>query len=379
MTSAPFLTGSGGKEFKLMREHKPTVLFLVDRWSAGGILKHISDLCESFSGTGLNCIVAASLDPDVQPPANAEFYDLPLYSENNTKSFPGFWQSVLLLRKLLRSKRVDIIHMHNRYVTLLATLAGRGKDIGRVYTVHSTFHNLRFLPWYPQNIICLNEVGRRSFLRNYFLPQELNIAIVPNGIEIDTGVSNKLLQPQSSTFTFIGRLEKSKGIDLIVRAVAELRDTDIRILIVGSGSEEEALQMLSQNLGLGNRIEFLGYMNDPKVILDKSIALVLPAIGLEGFGYVVIEAFANRRAVIASDLDAFDDTVIDGVTGIRFETGNHLSLAKVLRSAMMRTEQVKVMGEKGFSLACEKFTKQQMVDATLEVYESSTSAGLTLL
>lgn len=372
------LTSCGGREFKLMREHNPTVLFLVDRWAAGGVLKHINDLCESFSAAGLDCIVAASLEPDVQPPANADFYNLPLYSENKTKSFSGFWQSVSLLRKLLRSKRVDIIHMHNRYVTLLAAIAARGKDIGRVFTVHNTFHNLRFLPWYPRNIICLNEVGKRDFLRNYFLPQGLNIAIVPNGIEIDPDVSNKLLQSRLSTFTYIGRLEKPKGIDLLIRAVAELGETDIHVLIVGSGSEEGSLRALSQNLGLGNRIEFLGYIDDPKEILDISIALVLPATSLEGFGYVVIEAFANHRAVIASDLGVFDDTVIDGVTGIRFETGNHLSLAEVLRSAMLRTEQLKAMGEKGFSLACEKFTKQQMVDATLEIYESSTSAGLTL-
>jgi len=348
----------------------------VDRWAAGGILKHINDLCESFKSKGLDCIVAAWLAPGEQLPLNAEFQNLPLYSKSGSKSFLGFWRSVSLLRAIVKSKRVEIVHMHNRYVTLLSAVAFRGRGLGRIFTVHNIFYNLRFLPWYPRNVICLNEVGKQDFLRNYFLPKKLEIAIVPNGIQINSAMPYESRRFQGSKFVYIGRLEKPKGLDVLIRAVAELGETDVHVSIVGSGSEEKALCALTKELGVDDKIEFLGYMDNPETVLDDSLALILPATSLEGFGYVVIEAFAHRCAVISSDLGVFDETVIDGVTGKRFKSGDYLSLANVMRSAMENKEKMVVMGNSGFSLACEKFTLEQMVNATFKVYCSSTKTAL---
>lgn len=362
---------------KKVTSRRPTVLLIVDRWVAGGISKHIEDLCESFAVKGLDCIVAAWLAPGEQPPADIDFHHLPLFNTNGRKTFLGFWRSQKSLRNLLVDKRVDIIHMHNRYVTMLAAVASRGLVLGRVYTLHNIFHDLRFLPWYPKNVICLNEAGRQAFLRNYFLPRELRVRVIPNGVDIESGRVSEFRHAKVATFAYVGRLEKPKGVDLLVRAVSALNEVDVRVLIAGSGKEEGALRALTHKLGLDGKIEFLGHVDNPDRILDESIALIMPATRLEGFGYVVIEAFARHRAVIASDLGAFDETVIDGVTGIRFKSDDHLSLADALRRAMDDAGELKTMGENGFLLVCEKFSRQRMVEATLDVYQSLLGSELS--
>jgi glycosyltransferase involved in cell wall biosynthesis len=364
-------------DLKRMCSELPTVLFLVNQWAPGGVSKHVDDLCHCFRERGLNCVVAAWHDPDQPPPEHAEFFDLPLYT-NGRKSILGFCRSVSILKSILADKQVVIIHTHSRYATLLAALACKGKTIGQVYTAHNIFTDLRYLPWYPQNVICLNEAGRKDFLKNRFLPANLKIEIVPNGVEVPPQRPVRASVPQSPRFTYIGRLEKQKGVDLLILAAGELRETDIQTAIVGSGAAEQNLRALARDLGLIGRVEFLGYLDNPGEVIEESTALVLPATMLEGFGYVVIEAFAKACPVIASDLEIFNETVIDGVTGLRFRNGDYLSLADAMRRAVSEKTAMEAMGANGYSLACEKFTVQQMAESTLNVYQSSIGSDISL-
>jgi len=371
------------------------VLFLVDRWVSGGVKKHIGDLCQGFSAKGVNCIIVGWLPKGEPPPEGIEFHFIPIYDDQGNKSIPGFFKSVVYVRKLLKNRTINILHLHSRYLTPIVAASAKGLNCPTVYTAHNIFQDLRFLPWYPRNVICLNEVGKQAFLKNRCLPRNLKIGVVPNGIDVPTCSINQslakkpgVLEPQATdrpfsvttrvgkrdSFLFMGRLEKWKGVDLILRALAEVKDHDITIEIAGSGPEEQALHCLTQELGLGNRVRFLGWVENPNHLLDKATTLIVPSTGLEGFGYVVLEAFAREKPVIASDLGVFDETVIEGVTGLRFKSSNYFSLAKVLLQAKESPGELIDMGRNGFNLLTEKYTLDQMIEDTLKVYMASLGA-----
>jgi glycosyltransferase involved in cell wall biosynthesis len=352
----------------MVNDSPRTVLLLVDQWVPGGVMKHILDLNREFSKLGVKSTVTGWIPPGVPMPSNIHFHPLPLYAKNGKKSLSGLFKSVRILRKIVQSGAFGIVHLHSRYTTLLAAMAFAGINIKRIYTAHNTFENLRFLPWYPREVICLNQAGKKQFYQNFFLRKKTNITVIPNGIEISANPTMPFPEKPGYTFTYVGRLEPQKGGELIIRAIDRLADPDVHVKIVGSGSHECELRALAERLGVGNQVEFTGFLNDPESVLDDSVALILPAVQLEGFGYVILEAFARQRAVIASDLAVFDDTVIDGKTGIRFGNCDHVSLAAAMQRALSDPDALRLMGKNGHDLLKDKYLLQRMAADTMEVY-----------
>jgi glycosyltransferase involved in cell wall biosynthesis len=331
-------------------------------------MKHILDLNREFGKLGVKSTVAGWIPPGVPMPDNIHFHPLPLYAKNGKKSLSGFFKSVRILRKIVQRGAFGIVHLHSRYTTLLAAMAFTGMSVRRIYTAHNTFENLRFLPWYPPEVICLNQAGKKQFCQNFFLPKKIKITVIPNGIEVRDTPTMPFPGKPGYTFAYVGRLEPQKGVDLIIRAIDRLADPDVHVKIVGSGSHECELRALAERLGVGSQVDFTGFLNDPGSVLDDSVALILPATQLEGFGYVVLEAFARQRAVIASDLAVFDETVIDGKTGIRFGTCDHVSLAAAMQRALSDPDVLRLMGKNGHDLLNDRYLLQRMVADTVEVY-----------
>ena len=116
-------------------------------------------------------------------------------------------------------------------------------------------------------------------------------------------------------FLFISRLEALKRADLAVRALAA--DPRASLEIVGEGIERPALESLASELGVANRVTFAGRLSDEEMIdrLARCRAVVFPPI-LEDFGFVTVEAFASRKAVITcADSGGPAELVRDGVNG----------------------------------------------------------------
>jgi len=127
-----------------------------------------------------------------------------------------------------------------------------------------------------------------------------NIHVVTNGIDII-----KINQIKSSIYTcdiiFIGRFIKEKNLDILIESVDHIKKDvpDIECHIIGGGPEEKKLKGMVFDLGLQSNIKFLGFLDQDDVIakLKSSKVLVLPS-SREGFGIVVIEAFACSVPVI---------------------------------------------------------------------------------
>jgi glycosyltransferase involved in cell wall biosynthesis len=128
------------------------------------------------------------------------------------------------------------------------------------------------------------------------------------------------LQPRSRPITIlhVGRLIPRKGIDRLLRAVAEARSrVELRLVLVGSGSEEPALRRLTADLGLGNHVEFRGFMDQPHLpgVYAEADVFAFPTLD-DPFGIVVLEAAAAGLPVVASPFGgATLDLVEDGRNG----------------------------------------------------------------
>lgn len=159
------------------------------------------------------------------------------------------------------------------------------------------------------------------------------LAVVPPGVDPD------VFQPQAKerarqlighaghrVFVFVGRLEPLKGVDVLLRALALLtagdRHPEVRLLVLGEdsgagdGAERERLQRLAAELGLGDRVEFLGSVaqNRLPAYYAAADACLMPSYS-ESFGLAGLEAQACGTAVVASSAAGLASVVRDGVTG----------------------------------------------------------------
>ena len=125
-------------------------------------------------------------------------------------------------------------------------------------------------------------------------------------------------EPRPPRVTYVGRLERYKRIDLLLRAGAHLaeRFPELELLVIGKGAAREGLEDLARDLGLEGRTRFTGFVPDRErdALLAGTRVCVFPS-EKEGFGLTVIEANALGTPVVARDAPGLCDSVRDGETG----------------------------------------------------------------
>jgi len=165
--------------------------------------------------------------------------------------------------------------------------------------------------------------------------------VVSSAINFDALViSAKRRQPSPGLFrvAMVGRLAPWKGQDVFIRAFAEAFPDagPANAVIVGSAlfgenAYEARLKALIADLGVGDRIEMIGFSNNIESILQQVDCLVHASVLPEPFGQVVAEGMAAGLPVIASDAGGPQELISDGVSGLLYPTGDVTALASALR------------------------------------------------
>ena len=118
--------------------------------------------------------------------------------------------------------------------------------------------------------------------------------------------------------SYVGRLEAYKHVDVMLQACAQLtgRFPELEIYVIGRGVEREPLELLADELGIGHRTTFTGFVGDEerdRILLETRVC-VCPS-EKEGWGLTIIESNALGTPVVATDADGLRDSVRDGETG----------------------------------------------------------------
>lgn len=154
----------------------------------------------------------------------------------------------------------------------------------------------------------------------------------------------------------VGRLVERKGHDMVIRAIAKLKDQFPQILyaIIGDGNYREELEFLVQGLEVENNVLFLGKLNDTQVKewYTRCDMFAMPSRQLEngdveGFGIVFLEANSFGKPVIAGNSGGIPDAVVDGETGFLVDPLDAEMIADSIERLLLDKTLAQKMGEKG--------------------------------
>jgi 1,2-diacylglycerol 3-alpha-glucosyltransferase len=154
------------------------------------------------------------------------------------------------------------------------------------------------------------------------------------------------LEANKILFLYVGRVDREKGLDVLIQAIDSLQRDDIRLAIVGKGSGLNDLQNLTQSLSLGKRVVFLGYVpgHDLPCLLNSADIFAMPSQA-ELQSIATLEAMASGLPILAANARALPELVEHQVNGYLFEGGNAIEAARGIAALADNRDQWAAMGQ----------------------------------
>ena len=293
-------------------------------------------------------------------------------------------RAIVKLRRIFKSWRPDIIHMHTSHAHTLGVLAARSAGVGRTVVSRrvdfTIYRNALRLSWLKYRF----GVDRYVAISRGVCAQMVKdgipaakISIVHSGIDLARFEGVKPhdyhaefgLPPGAPVILDVAAFGWHKAQEYLVRAAPAIvaQVPEARIFLVGEGECLPRIRDEAQRLGLGGRIIFTGFRTDVPSLLAGSDVFVMCSV-LEGLCTSLLDALALKRPCVGSAVGGIPEVLTDEETGLTVPPRDPGALAAaVLRLLRDRTLAAR-LAQAGRRRVEEKFTVDAMVEGTLAVY-----------
>lgn len=340
----------------------------------GGAEKLMEDLIPTMKDKGIDVSIAVLRDIDT---ANYRH----LRSEGINIIKVGRGDKLYSLSKMLRLLKImkdfDVVHTHLTPPFLMGAFNSCLCKVKLVHTIHSTnskMRNIFFLrkieKWamnrYHTIIPCSKEA--EDSLRLFMGQTSQNIVTINNGVKLTkfkNASPSKYLDSSAVKITMVAVFRPSKDHETIIKATSLLPD-NFHTYLVGYGERVEEMKSFAKNLGVNDRVHFLGKRTDVAEILKASDFVVL-ASHFEGLSLSSIEGMAVGKPFIASDVPGLRELV--GGYGELFEDNNAEQLAKIINRLASDKSAYQEVAAKCLKRS-EAFDMNNMADGYITVYNN---------
>ncbi|HHQ45162.1 MAG TPA: glycosyltransferase family 4 protein [Candidatus Altiarchaeales archaeon] len=296
--------------------------------------------------------------------------------------------TMLSVRTLIESRKIDVIHAHWIIPQGLAAISGRiwGKRI--ITSAHGGDLSLAS-SWIGRIFLIFSVRGSGITTANSSFTKRIleeavkkKVEVIPMGAgdmaskEEERNVKEEY-NAKGKVIMYVGRLSKEKGVEYLIDAfqIISKRADNTYLMIVGEGPERESLEEYSQNLGISERVVFTGSVRHDflRCFYESCDILVLPSVGLskyrqEGLGVSLLEAMSYGIPVVASNVGGIADVVAEGETGLLVGEKNPKALADAIERLLDDEALRKRVSENGMRFVRENFGWESISDRFIKVY-----------
>ncbi|VAX10880.1 Glycosyltransferase [hydrothermal vent metagenome] len=212
------------------------------------------------------------------------------------------------------------------------------------------------------HISVVSEAMKQYLIQMDISPEKITVA--PMGVDLQSRFIPDKKQRRQNTLVFAGRLVEKKGLIHLIEALPAVLEhyPDLTLRIAGDGPEEASLRSRATKLQLDATIKFLGPIKNedlPAIYQSGAIAvfpfIISPSGDQEGLGLVMIEALGCGCTLIASDLPAVKDVILDGKTGRLVTPGDTDNIATAITELLGNRDLCKSLAHEGRKYVINKF------------------------
>jgi glycosyltransferase involved in cell wall biosynthesis len=301
-------------------------------------------------------------------------------------------------------RQVDVIHSNTYVPALVGQICASILRKAHVITVHDVY--LAAMPWFwrewsqqrsvgylarfigpllerlllrmPATAIhTVSETSKQDILQ---IGANSKIFVVPNGINVIDYLLENEISANPHQAIFVGRLVFYKNLEIVFRALTRVIQTvrDAKLVIVGDGPMRTTWSSMADDLGLNQHVQFLGRIPHVEKLrqLRQSAFLLLPS-RVEGFGIVILEAFACNKPVLVSSIGALRELVSDEVDGFLADPNVEEDWAKKMMMFFTDFKRSQQMGLIGRTKCVSNFSNERVAKDMEKLYELTLSEKRT--
>jgi glycosyltransferase involved in cell wall biosynthesis len=232
---------------------------------------------------------------------------------------------------------------------------------------HRLFSPLLRLVWRQAGAVAANSRGLRSLAQPF--DRRVPIQIIPNGV--DTGIfAPPPREWDPPRLLFVGRVVYQKGLDLLIHALGALRRLPWELTIVGDGPQRGMLEKLAENLEIGGRVRFPGWLRGAELVAEYHRANLFTYVSRhEGMPNALLEAMASGLPAIASDIAGNEELVLPGETGLLVASESQPELEHALADLLPAAARRARMGEAARQRVMQDYPWERVAEQYLHLLE----------
>jgi hypothetical protein len=324
------------------------ILQVIDSLRSGGAEKLITDIILQTKSENIEIEVLLLTDEgnvydDILNKNNVPITIVPI---RNIRSLKNIYH----VYKILSTSNYDIVHVHLFPATYWVSIASRFLKVNKpkiVMTEHSTHNKRRKYKAFQiiekyiyknfDKIVSISNGTQKELVDWLEISNRSDkFLVINNGIVLDKFIYSERLSAQELkdlginykyTLCMIGRFTESKDHETVLRALTRL-PSDVGLIMVGEGLLELKIREKTKDLGLDNRVRFLGFRSDVNRII-KSIDIIVHSANWEGFGLAVVEGMAAGKPVVATNVEGLSE-IVKGF-GLLFNPSDDLELSVLIK------------------------------------------------
>lgn len=311
-------------------------------------------------------------------------------------SLKYYLRTALRVKRLVKDHAIQMLHcgrnlpegfvgyLVNKLCGVPFLFVSHGEDIGVTKTSREMTWMTRRVMKRAAGVVANSFNTRRMLLEDWQYP-EGKIHVIQPGVDAakfvpappDDRLRAELGWAGRTVLLTVGRLQKRKGHDTLIRALPAVRAKHPSVLyaIVGKGEEERTLRKLAAEVGVADAVQFLGGVDDSQMTKCYQqcdlFVLANRTVGvgdIEGFGMVLLEAQACGKAVVAGDSGGTGETM-NRDTGRILNCDGPEKLAELLNELLSDPEELIAMGRRGRAWVEERFDWPQVAARAAKVFE----------
>jgi len=358
------------------------IVLLSTHLNTGGIVSYMYTLAQGFieRGHAVHIVTGGGEREKDFKSLGANILNLNIQTKSELSS--KIYSNIKILKEYCLNNSINVIHAQTRITQVMGQLLFKKFSYPYLSTCHGFFKPKwirSIFPCWGNRVIAISPAVVEHLKRDFHVIDN-KIKLVQSGIDLNrfkpvdnrlkSELRGKLNIDDRMTIGIIARLSDVKGQDILVKSMSKVvqANKDAQLLLIGEGKLEKSLKELVKSLNIQNNVFFLSGHNrleDYYRILD---VFVMPS-RQEGLGLSVMEAQASGLAVVASKVGGMVSLIEHNKTGIFVEPDNVKGLASALISLLDNESKRIELGRTAYEFALKNYSKEIMIDKTLDVYK----------